>query len=123
AVATAPFEAPCEGLEETIAALLRDVLRVDRIGIHDNFFDAGAHSLSIVQVQQKLRAILGREIPVVALFQYPTIAALAAHLTPGYPVAGPGGVSGGGSVREGATRVRYATRRGSGTLETQGARV
>jgi hypothetical protein len=81
ALAAAPYVAPRDAMEEAIASVLREVLRNERIGVNDNFFDAGAHSLSIVQAHQRLRPLVGVEVPVIALFQYPTIASLAAHLT------------------------------------------
>ena len=68
------------GTERTIAAIWQDVLGVDRIGPHDNFFDLGGHSLLLVQVQARLRDALGREIAIVEMFQYPTIRAMASHL-------------------------------------------
>ena len=71
---------PEGALEEAIAAVFRQVLGINRVGIHDNFFDLGAHSLLIVQAQRKLRETLDRDVPAILLFQYPTIAALAAHL-------------------------------------------
>jgi acyl-coenzyme A synthetase/AMP-(fatty) acid ligase/acyl carrier protein len=85
----APAEARLEGvsyaepqsaLERTIAEIYRDLLRVGRVGLHDNFFDLGGHSLLIVRAHQKLREALGQEIPVLDLFRFPTVAALARHL-------------------------------------------
>jgi len=67
-------------LERTIAEIYRDLLRVGRVGLHDNFFDLGGHSLLIVRAHQKLREALGKEIPVLDLFRFPTVAALARHL-------------------------------------------
>ena len=56
------------------------MLRLDEVGVDDNFFDLGGHSLLLVQVQAKLRDVLGREIAIVELFQYPTIRAMSTHL-------------------------------------------
>ncbi|HEX3526199.1 MAG TPA: amino acid adenylation domain-containing protein [Thermoanaerobaculia bacterium] len=81
-----------------IAAVWRDVLGVDRVGLHDNFFDLGGHSLLLIRVQGRLRAALGREIPVVDLFRFPTVAALAGHLggeADSRAVAGPRSLGGG----------------------------
>ena len=63
-----------------IAGVWRDVLRLDDVGVDDNFFDLGGHSLLLVQVQAKLRDVLEREIAIVEMFQYPTIRAMATHL-------------------------------------------
>jgi aryl carrier-like protein len=50
------------------------------VGINDNFFDLGGHSLLLLQVQSQLRQSLKRDVAIVDLFAYPTIAALARHL-------------------------------------------
>jgi acyl carrier protein len=74
------YAEPRSALERAIADIYRDLLRVARIGLHDNFFDLGGHSLLIVRAHQKLKEALGREIPVLDLFRFPTVAALARHL-------------------------------------------
>jgi len=80
AAARAAFLAPRDGIERAIAGVWRDVLRLDDVGVDDNFFDLGGHSLLLVQVQAKLRDVLEREIAIVEMFQYPTIRAMATHL-------------------------------------------
>jgi acyl carrier protein len=76
----AGFVAPQGGPEEAIAAIWRDILHTDAIGVDDNFFDFGGHSLQVVQVQNRLRETLGIDVPVLKLFQFPTIRALARHI-------------------------------------------
>jgi amino acid adenylation domain-containing protein len=79
-----PEHTPPRGqLEEAIAAVWREVLGLDSVGVEENFFDLGGHSLLLIRVQGALRERLEREIPVVELFQFPTIAALARHLQKG----------------------------------------
>jgi acyl-CoA synthetase (AMP-forming)/AMP-acid ligase II len=73
--------APSSQLEVTIARVWRDVLGLDEVGVDDNFFDLGGHSLMVVRVQTRLRGILDRDIPIVEMFQYPTIRAMATHLS------------------------------------------
>ena len=51
--------------------------------MNDNFFDLGGHSLQVVQVQAKLRESLGIDLPVIELFEFPTIRSLASHLGDG----------------------------------------
>lgn len=77
--ASAPPRTPMERL---IADLWRDVLSVDTVGRHDNFFDLGGQSLLMVHIQLRLQERLDREIAIVDLFQFPTIADLAQHLEP-----------------------------------------
>jgi amino acid adenylation domain-containing protein len=81
AVSQAPFLAPRGRTEDAIAAAWREVLRLEQVGIDDNFFDLGGHSLLLVQVQAKLRSALGQDVPIVEMFQYPTIRTMAAHLS------------------------------------------
>jgi amino acid adenylation domain-containing protein len=75
------YIAPRNELERTIAAIWRDMLHLEKVGIHDNFFDLGGHSLLMVQTHGKLQQALGREIAVIQMFQYPTISMLADHLS------------------------------------------
>ena len=78
--AETPAAGPVTGLEQSLAAIWQQLLHVDRIGLHDNFFDLGGHSLLVVEAQAKVRDSLGFDIPVIKLFQYPTIGSLAAFL-------------------------------------------
>jgi amino acid adenylation domain-containing protein len=75
-----PFLAPNSALEVAIADVWRDLLRLETVGVDDNFFDLGGHSLLVVQVQARLRQKIGIEIAIVELFQYPTIRSIAAQL-------------------------------------------
>jgi len=74
------FLAPNTEIEHQIAASWKQVLHQEKIGVHDNFFDLGGNSLLVVQVQQKLVEILNQEIPIITLFQYPTISSLSHYL-------------------------------------------
>ncbi|MDT7804052.1 MAG: hypothetical protein QOI78_7485 [Actinomycetota bacterium] len=66
--------------EAVIAQAWREVLGVESVGVTDNFFDVGGHSLALMQVHAQVTGRLGRRIPVVELFSHPTVRALAAHL-------------------------------------------
>ena len=79
--ATAEYEAPRNEVEGEIASIWGSVLGVERVGIHDNFFDLGGHSMLAIHVHRKLRAALKRELSVVDMFRYPTVDSLAAYLT------------------------------------------
>jgi amino acid adenylation domain-containing protein len=74
------YAEPGTALERTIAGIFRDLLRVNRVGLNDNFFDLGGHSLLVIRAHQKLREALGREISVIDLFRFPTVALLARYL-------------------------------------------
>jgi amino acid adenylation domain-containing protein len=75
------FVAPQSEMERRIAAVWCSVLGVERLGVHDNFFDLGGHSLAMVKAVGRLRRELGVEVSVVAAFQHPSIQQLAAHLS------------------------------------------
>ncbi|HZI20319.1 MAG TPA: amino acid adenylation domain-containing protein [Pyrinomonadaceae bacterium] len=77
------YVAPQSQLERTIADIWRETLQVERVGVSDNFFDLGGHSLLMVQVHSRLREALGRDLLMVEMFQHPTVSALAAHLSRG----------------------------------------
>lgn len=72
--------APRNELERSIAAVWQEVLGVPAVGVEDNLFDLGGHSLIMLRIHSKLRRTLGRELPMTALFEYPTIGELARHL-------------------------------------------
>ena len=74
---------PRTPLEQMLAAIWGDVLKVERVGIHDNFFDLGGHSLKVTQVVSKIRGTLQMEIPLRDLFDNPTIAELALRIEQG----------------------------------------
>jgi amino acid adenylation domain-containing protein len=67
-------------LERTIAGAWQDALGIHSVGLDDNFFDLGAHSLTVAEVHAKLQQTLGRELALVDLFQFTTVRALAKHL-------------------------------------------
>ncbi len=74
------FVAPRDLLEEQLRALWEEVLSVRPISVHDNFFELGGHSLLAVRLMAKVKEKLGRELPLLELFQNPTIEGLAAAL-------------------------------------------
>ncbi|MFQ5631160.1 MAG: amino acid adenylation domain-containing protein, partial [bacterium] len=75
------FVAPKSEIEQTVAKIWREVLKIDKVGLHDNFFDLGGHSLALIQAHSKLKAALSKDIPMVDLFKYPKVSALAKYLS------------------------------------------
>jgi acyl carrier protein len=68
---------PENELENLIASVWSDILGIEQPGLTDNFFDLGGHSMLMVQVCNRLRDQLSRDVPVLMMFQYPTIRTLA----------------------------------------------
>jgi aryl carrier-like protein len=77
----AVFEKPRTELERQITEIWQDILQLENLGIHDNFFDLGGNSIRMIQVHGKLKAAMGEEVPMVDLFHYPTVSALAQRLS------------------------------------------
>ncbi|MEH2043007.1 non-ribosomal peptide synthetase [Nostoc sp.] len=74
------YIAPQTDLERLLAGILSELLKIDRVGIDDNFFDLGATSISILQVAARVKQELNIELPAVKLFQYSMIGSLAKYL-------------------------------------------
>jgi amino acid adenylation domain-containing protein len=69
--------APRTEMERAMVRIWRELLRLEDVGVNDNFFDLGGHSLLILKLQSRLRQALQVEFSVVDLFQFPTIDSLA----------------------------------------------
>jgi amino acid adenylation domain-containing protein len=70
-------------IEEMLVGIWSEVLDVSRVGIRDNFFDLGGHSLRAVQMVSRVREVFQKELPIRLLFENPTIEALAAFIESG----------------------------------------
>lgn len=75
-----------DSLEQQILAAWCQLLNVDRVGLDDNFFDAGGDSLKLARLHQHLESLLARRFPITDLFANPTIRGMSQHL--GNPNAG-----------------------------------
>lgn len=76
---SATYLSPRSELERTIASVWQEVLQIEKIGVQDNFFDLGGHSLLLLQVHSSLSRKLHVPLTVIDLFTYPTISALAEY--------------------------------------------
>jgi len=72
---------PQSDLEEKIAAIWREVLNVSNVGMNDNFFDLGGHSLLTVEAHRRLKEVVESDLTVTDLFRFTTIRSLVDHLS------------------------------------------
>jgi ubiquinone/menaquinone biosynthesis C-methylase UbiE/acyl carrier protein len=73
-----PFVAPRTYIEEGVARIWVAVMGLERVGVDDNFFELGGHSLLLTQIASRLRATYDVDIPLLVLFDAPTVADMAA---------------------------------------------
>ena len=76
-----PAHEPRTLLEQKLAAIWQQLLKIDKVGLHDNFFEMGGHSLLLLKAQNQVREQLEVTVPLVDFFRYPTLHALANHLS------------------------------------------
>jgi surfactin family lipopeptide synthetase C len=74
------YTPPCNAIEEILAGIWARILHLQRVGIHDNFFDLGGHSLLATQVISRIREAFAIELPIRCLFESPSVAQLAKTL-------------------------------------------
>lgn len=77
---SAEYVPPRDSVEATIEEIWRDVLKLERIGMHDNFFDLGGHSILAIHVLNRVRTRFDRELSMTDVFNFPTIRGLADHM-------------------------------------------
>jgi acyl-coenzyme A synthetase/AMP-(fatty) acid ligase len=67
--------------EQLIARVWQEILQLEKVGIHDNFFDLGGNSILMIKTQVKMQDLWEQEIPIVEMFKYPTIHSFAKYLS------------------------------------------
>ncbi|HWN69690.1 MAG TPA: non-ribosomal peptide synthetase, partial [Haliangium sp.] len=100
------YVAPASRHEQIIAEIWREVLGLDDCGIDDNFFDLGGSSMRLLAVNQRLRAALNRDVPMVEMYRNPTIRALVASLN----LQGQSSTAAERGTARGARRARWSKR-------------
>jgi amino acid adenylation domain-containing protein len=71
------YVAPRTGTEELLAEIFAEVLRLDRVGVEESFFDLGGHSLLATRVEARVRERFGVDLPLRAIFETPAVSGLA----------------------------------------------
>lgn len=71
---------PRNDVEKALCGLFAEVLKVARVGVHDDFFALGGDSLTVARLLSRIHAELGAEVGVRALFETPSVAGVAAHI-------------------------------------------
>lgn len=75
------YVAPRNQMEKVIVGIWEKLLGIEKVGIYDNFFELGADSLHIIKVNEQLKKVLHRNIPIDTMFAYPSIDALVKYLS------------------------------------------
>jgi acyl carrier protein len=107
------YVAPTGDLESQIVEVWKDVLKLPKVGIRDNFFDLGGHSLLAIQLLRALKERLGRNLAITDVFRFPTVQSLAAHLSKDPADAAQGAAAKQGQDRAAGRRAAIARRQGA----------
>jgi FkbH-like protein len=82
-VTRAKYEPPRNKWERQLVEIFKEVLKVNKVSVHDNYFDIGAHSWDIIKINSRLQKTFEKEITVAEMFRYPTISSLAVYFRDG----------------------------------------
>ncbi len=75
------YVAPQSELEKTLVKIWQELLQIEKVGVEDNFFDLGGHSLLIMQAHQRLSDLTDHDLTITDMFRFPTIRTLSMYLT------------------------------------------
>jgi acyl carrier protein len=75
------YREPESALERKIASVWQELLLLDKVGVDDNFFDLGGHSLLLLQLRDRLAGLFDKKLPLIEIFRYPTVRMLAGYFS------------------------------------------
>ena len=75
-----PYEGPQTEIQQRLSTIAGTLLGVDRVGIDDNFFNLGGHSLLGAQLIHRIRHTFGIELSLLSIFEYPTVRKMSAEI-------------------------------------------
>jgi len=78
----AAFVAPRGTIERAVAEVWQEALKIEKVGVDDNFFDLGGHSLLMARVHARLKEVIAPDLSLIDLFRYPTVRSLTRFLSP-----------------------------------------
>ncbi len=99
-----PLQSPRNDTERRIAAIWCELLQRSAVGVDDNFFEIGGHSLMVLPLRERLLSEFSRPLSPVDLFRYPTVASLAQFLSASSDVQNNSAVASGRKRRDSAAR-------------------
>jgi len=108
------YTAPATNLQQSIADIWQDILKVNKVGIDDNFFDIGGDSLYLTFLNSKLEKDLSIQIPMTELFRFPTIRSLTDYLNKNKTINAKESGSRRGDIRKNSARRRLKHRKNTG---------
>jgi len=77
------YAAPTTGIEVELTGIWKEILKAERIGVNDSFFDLGATSMDVIRLNNILKERMGIDVPVVSIYRYFTIKSFSRYLTQG----------------------------------------
>jgi acyl carrier protein len=77
------YAAPTTGIEVKLTGIWKEILKLERIGINDSFFDLGATSMDVIRLNNILKERVGIDVPVISIYRYFTIKSFSRYLTEG----------------------------------------
>lgn len=100
------YTSPQNSVQELMVELWKDVLNLEKVGIDDSFFEIGGNSLKLLRLNNRLKEAFNREIPIMEMFEHPTIRSLSAYVGKDQPLVEVNEVRGTGNYPEDINKAK-----------------